>query len=184
MHAPGVVYLMKCSELGLAAWCLGSWWCVLWIRNKFPLSNMPSSTRYNGSTGFGRYSPLGGAGAGEGVQEVHLICRLGSCRAVQRTRRRTAEASWRSHASGSGDGGGIGGDISWGAGYGGDGLRRQAVAVERLGERRRLRTWSGPARGRSVLGGGARCAAWPVVKSRGAIFRRFWGDLPIFYLLP
>jgi hypothetical protein len=25
---------MKCSELGLAAWCLGSWWCVLWIRNK------------------------------------------------------------------------------------------------------------------------------------------------------
>jgi hypothetical protein len=39
---------------------------------------MPSSTRYNGSTGFGRYSPLGGAG--KGVQEVHLICRLGYCR--------------------------------------------------------------------------------------------------------
>jgi hypothetical protein len=39
------------SEWGLAAWCLGSWWCVLWIRNKLPLSNMPSSTRYNGSTG-------------------------------------------------------------------------------------------------------------------------------------
>jgi hypothetical protein len=75
MHVPGVVYLMKRSELGLAAWCLGSWWCVLWIRNKLPLSNMPLSTRYNGSTGFGRYSPLGGAG--EGVQEVHLICRLG-----------------------------------------------------------------------------------------------------------
>jgi hypothetical protein len=31
------------------------------------------------------------------------------------------EASWGSHASGSGDGGGgLGGDISWGAGYGGD----------------------------------------------------------------
>jgi hypothetical protein len=26
---PGVVYLMKRSELGLFAWCLGSWWCVL-----------------------------------------------------------------------------------------------------------------------------------------------------------
>jgi hypothetical protein len=75
MHVPGVVYLMKRSEWGLAAWCLGSWWCVLWIRNKLPLSNMLSSTRYNGSTGFGRYSPLGGAG--KGVQEVHLICRLG-----------------------------------------------------------------------------------------------------------
>jgi hypothetical protein len=42
---------------------------------------MSSSTRYNGSTGFGRYSPLGGAG--EGVQEVHLICRLGQCRVAQ-----------------------------------------------------------------------------------------------------
>ena len=81
MHVPGVVYLMKRSELGLAAWCLGSWWCVLWIRNKLPLSNMSSSTRYNGSTGFGRYSPLGGAG--KGVQEVHLICRLGYCRVAQ-----------------------------------------------------------------------------------------------------
>jgi hypothetical protein len=30
------------------------------------------------------------------------------------------EASWRPHASGSGDGGGLGGDSSWGAGYGGD----------------------------------------------------------------
>ena len=74
MHVLGVVYLMKRSELGLAAWCLGSWWCVLWIRNKLPLPNMFLSTRYNGSTGFGRYSPLGGAG--EGVQEVHLNCRL------------------------------------------------------------------------------------------------------------
>jgi hypothetical protein len=36
--------------------------CLLWIRNKLPLSNMSSSTRYNGPTGFGRYSPLGGAG--------------------------------------------------------------------------------------------------------------------------
>jgi hypothetical protein len=42
---------------------------------------MPSSTRYNGPTGFGRYSPLGGAG--EGVQEVHLNCRLGYCREAQ-----------------------------------------------------------------------------------------------------
>jgi hypothetical protein len=72
---------MKCSEWGLAAWCLGSWWCVLWIRNKLPLSNMPSSTRYNGSTDFGRYSPLGGAG--EGVQEGRLICRLGYCQVAQ-----------------------------------------------------------------------------------------------------
>ena len=76
MHVLGVVYIMKRSEWGLAAWCLGSWWCVLWIRNKLPLSNMPSSTRYNGSTGFGRYSPLGGAG--EGVQEVHLNSDSGS----------------------------------------------------------------------------------------------------------
>jgi hypothetical protein len=30
------------------------------------------------------------------------------------------EASWRSHASGSGDGGGLGGDSSWGAVSGGD----------------------------------------------------------------
>jgi hypothetical protein len=77
MHVPGVVYLMKRSELGLAAWCLGgcSWWCGLCIRNKLPLSNMPSFTRYSGSTSSGRCSPLGGAG--EGVQEVHLICRLG-----------------------------------------------------------------------------------------------------------
>jgi hypothetical protein len=39
-------------------------------------------------------------------------------------------------------------------------------ASERLGERRRLRAWSGPARGRPVVFfGGARCAAWPVVKA-------------------
>jgi hypothetical protein len=74
MDVLGVVYLMKRSEWGLAAWCRGSWWCVLWSRNKLPLSNMPSSSRYNVSTGFGRYSLLGGAG--EGVQEVHLNCRL------------------------------------------------------------------------------------------------------------
>jgi hypothetical protein len=38
-------------------------------------------------------------------------------------------------------------------------------AVERLGERRRLRAWPGPARGRPVcfFWGGGRCAAWPVV---------------------
>jgi hypothetical protein len=42
---------------------------------------MSSSTRYNGSTGFGRYSPLGGAG--EGVQEVNLNCRFGYCRVAQ-----------------------------------------------------------------------------------------------------
>jgi hypothetical protein len=41
---------------------------------------MPSSTRYNGSTGFGRYSPLGGAG--EGAQEGHLICRLGVAQSI------------------------------------------------------------------------------------------------------
>jgi hypothetical protein len=42
---------------------------------------MPSSTRYNGSTGFGKNSPLGGAG--EGAQEGYLICRLGYCRVAQ-----------------------------------------------------------------------------------------------------
>ena len=43
------------------------------------------------------------------------------------------EASWRSHASGSGDGGGLGGDSSWGAGYGGDVGRvdRQYIGWER-----------------------------------------------------
>jgi hypothetical protein len=51
VHGLDVVYLMKRSEWGLAAWCLGSWWCVLWIRNKLPLSDMPWSTRYNGPTG-------------------------------------------------------------------------------------------------------------------------------------
>jgi hypothetical protein len=83
MHVPDVVYLMKRSKLGLAAWYLGSWRCVLWIMhgNKLPLSNTSSSTRYNGSTDFGRYSPL--EGAGEGVQEGHLICRLGYCRVAQ-----------------------------------------------------------------------------------------------------
>jgi hypothetical protein len=83
MDVLGVVYLRKRSAWGLAAGCLGSWWCVLWIRNKLPLSNMPSSTRYNGSTGFGTYSPLGGAG--KGAQEVHRICRLGYayCRVAQ-----------------------------------------------------------------------------------------------------
>jgi hypothetical protein len=34
-----------------------------------------------------------------------------SCRAADKA----TEASWRSHASGSGDGGGLGGDSSWGA---------------------------------------------------------------------
>jgi hypothetical protein len=43
MHVPGVVYLMKRSELGLAAWCLGSWWCVLWFKNKFPCRICPRS---------------------------------------------------------------------------------------------------------------------------------------------
>jgi hypothetical protein len=33
---------------------------------------------------------------------------------------KATETSWRSHASGSGDGGGLGGDSGWGAGYGGD----------------------------------------------------------------
>jgi hypothetical protein len=61
MHVLGGLCTMKRSEWGLAAWRLGSWWCVFWImhRNKLLLSNMTSSTRYNGSTGFGRYSPLG-----------------------------------------------------------------------------------------------------------------------------
>jgi hypothetical protein len=35
MHALGVVHLMKRSERVLAAWCMGSWWCVLWIRSSY-----------------------------------------------------------------------------------------------------------------------------------------------------
>jgi hypothetical protein len=47
-------------------------------------------------------------------------------------------------------------DGGWGAGYGGGVGRVDWLAIERLGERRRLRAWSGPARGRSVFfwGGG------------------------------
>jgi hypothetical protein len=44
---------------------------------------MPSSTRYNGSTDFDRYSPLGGAGEGVQVQEVNLTGRLRQCRVAQ-----------------------------------------------------------------------------------------------------
>jgi hypothetical protein len=81
MHVPGRVsgvgvYLMKRSELGLSAWCLGSWWCVLWIRTKLPLSSMSSSTRYNGSTGFGRHSPpLDAIGRCKQVQVQERECR-------------------------------------------------------------------------------------------------------------
>jgi hypothetical protein len=53
-----VVYLPLAAWLG--AWVAGSWWCVLWTGNEFLLSNLSSLTRYNGSTGFGRYSPLSG----------------------------------------------------------------------------------------------------------------------------
>jgi hypothetical protein len=101
MHVLGVVYLMKRSELGLAGWCLGSWWCVLWIRNKLPLSNMPSSSRYNGSTGFGRYSPLGGAG--EGGQEVHrpsqLPIRVVPSSSIDRARQYRARSGLRTKRS-------------------------------------------------------------------------------------
>jgi hypothetical protein len=92
MHVPGTWCLVWPRGCGVpheaqrvgacrCSWCLSSWWCVIWIRNKLPLSNMPSFARYNGSTGSGRYSPLGGAG--EGVQEVHLICRPRQCRVAQ-----------------------------------------------------------------------------------------------------
>jgi hypothetical protein len=47
MHVLGVMYLMKHSGLlGLAAWCLCSWWCALWVMNKLPLSNVLSFSRY------------------------------------------------------------------------------------------------------------------------------------------
>jgi hypothetical protein len=59
------------------------------------------------------------------------------------------EASLRSHASGSGDGGG-----AWRRYQLGCWVRRRRgsrrQAVERLGERRRLRAWSGPMRGKPV----------------------------------
>jgi hypothetical protein len=59
------------------------------------------------------------------------------------------ETSWRSHASGSGDGGGLGGDSSWGAGHGGDVGRAD-------------RKWSGWERGADpALGRGLReVAPW------------------------
>jgi hypothetical protein len=43
------------------------------------------------------------------------------------------------------------------------GSRRQAV--ERLGQRRRLRAWPGPARGRPAVWGGGALRCWPVVKA-------------------
>jgi hypothetical protein len=68
------------------------------------------------------------------------------------------EANCRSHASGSGDGGGAWRRYQlrcstrcWARRR--RGSRRQA-AVERLGERRRLRAWPEPARGRPVFFGG------------------------------
>jgi hypothetical protein len=84
-----------------------------------------------------------------------------------------------------GGGGGLGGDSSWGAGYGGDvlrGSRRQAVG-ERLGERRILRDWPGSARGRPVVGGGGRAVVLgpyrkPYQKKRGDA-NAFIRELPL-----
>jgi hypothetical protein len=75
----------------------------------------------------------------------------------RRTADTATEASWRSHASGSGDGGGLGGDSSWGAGHGGDVGRVHTHTPRLVGACERQ------ARG---FGGGARCAAWPGVKKK------------------
>jgi hypothetical protein len=79
------------------------------------------------------------------------------------------EASWRPHASGSGDGGGLGGDSSWGAGVRWRRGSRRRQAVERLGKI--YKRCADFALGRGVRGAGpwlfwgARCAAWPAPKA-------------------
>jgi hypothetical protein len=70
------------------------------------------------------------------------------------------EASWGSHASGSGDGGWIGGDICWGDGYGGDMGRvdRQSRAAWREAQTPRL-VGACERQARVFLGGALRCLA-------------------------
>ena len=48
---------IKHWELGLAVRYLGSWCCVLWNKNKLPLSKVSSFVRYNGHTAFGLGCP-------------------------------------------------------------------------------------------------------------------------------
>jgi hypothetical protein len=87
-------------------------------------------------------------------QSMHVLYRGGKgLRRAVRAADTAAEASWRSHASGAGNGG------RWGARRRrlGCWVRRRRgsrrPAIERLGERRRPRAWSGPAGGRSVFWG-------------------------------
>jgi hypothetical protein len=103
------------------------------------------------------------------------------------------EASWRSHASGSGDGGGLGGDSSWGAGHWARrrrGSRRQAVERGREAQAPRLagaremqaRVFLG-ARGSSA-GGGARQAHALRLTEGGLSFFLLFGSPPPPLLCP
>jgi hypothetical protein len=89
---------------------------------------------------------------------------------LRRLRLSTKKVSW-SHATGPGDGGGLGGDSSWGAGYGGDVGRvdRPTSPGSRAAgrEARTPRLAGACERQARVFGGALRCLAlvWPVVKS-------------------
>jgi hypothetical protein len=96
------VYLMKRSKWGLAAWCLGTrvaGGVCFGLGTNYPCRNMPSSTRYNGSTGFGRYSPLGGAGDGSAGGASHLPTRVVPSSSIDRARQDRARSGLRTKRS-------------------------------------------------------------------------------------